>query len=194
MAVVGYVRLGKDGEDARAQNDISSVLGVDAIYQDRHRQRSRPNLQSCLLALRPGDCLVVTQLAQFGMGIGQLLKLIADLRARGCHLAAINDRIDTRDAQGWEFYRHALLLLATERELAREHADAEFISIGPIRGRNGGRRQKLTPAQVIEAQRMLWSMPARTRIADVAKRFGVARSTFYKTVIAAPEPDWINAP
>jgi DNA invertase Pin-like site-specific DNA recombinase len=66
-----------------------------------------------------------------------------------------------------------------ERNLIRERTLAG-LSAARARGRVGGRKPKLSEKQIREIKSLL-SDPA-ARVNDIAKRYGVSRTTLYKRV------------
>lgn len=187
MSVIGYARFinSDDFEQQQAQHDLV-ILGIDALYKDVGR--SHTGLKAALKSLRQGDCLVVTRLSQFHLNLRDLLKLVAELRGKGIHLASLNDGVDTRSHIGWPFYQNCLALLAMERQLLNEKAGIAAIGIGPPRGRNGGRPRKLSPDKVEEIRQEYYRRAGRTRIRDIAKQFGISKQTLYTRVINTPDP------
>jgi DNA invertase Pin-like site-specific DNA recombinase len=183
MEVIGYVRLGRDGLDQQQQHDLA-VLGIDQLYQDIGT--ARDGLRSALRVAKQGDTLVVTRLAQLGLDARGMIKFAAMLRGRGLHLAVLDIGLETRQASQWNWFSHMLALGQMERQLVREMADARLVALSKPRARCGGRPRALDPRQVEQARQAYWKSTGRTSVADLARQFGIARSTFYERVLGTP--------
>ena len=76
---------------------------------------------------------------------------------------------------------HVFAALAEfERNLIRERT-VVGLKAARGRGRNGGRPSKLSPKEIRTIRALLKT--ADIQVAEVAARFGVARSTLYRTVL-----------
>lgn len=79
--LIGYARVSKsDGSQVHdLQRDALATAGVDTahIYEDSAsgRRDSRPGLDACVKALRPGDTLVVWKLDRLGRDLRHLALL-----------------------------------------------------------------------------------------------------------------------
>jgi putative DNA-invertase from lambdoid prophage Rac len=85
----------------------------------------RPALQALMKEARRGDTVVVYKLDRFGRSAQHLLKLLDDLKARGCRFIAISQGIDTgAEGSGSAAANLLFTILAGiaefERELIRE--------------------------------------------------------------------------
>src|SRR5699024_9024270 len=109
MALIGYMRVSKtDGSQTTdLQLDALLATGVapDHLYEDKAsgKKEDRPELASCLKALRPGDTLLVWKLGRLGRDLRHLVNIVNDLTARGVGLKVLTGQgaaIDTTSAQG----------------------------------------------------------------------------------------------
>jgi DNA invertase Pin-like site-specific DNA recombinase len=142
-------------------------------------RQDRPQLAEMLKYIRKGDQVVVWKLDRLGRTMRQLVTLVADFRERGIDFRSLTDGIDTSTPVG-RFTFHILGALAEmERDLIRERTLAGLKS-ARARGRNGGRKPKLTPKQIEQAKRWL-ADPAAT-VEEVARRYGVNRATIYRAI------------
>jgi len=86
--LIGYLRVSKsDGSQTTdLQRDALRAAGVDAayIYEDYSSGRldSRPGLAAALIALRPGDILIVWKLDRLGRNLRHLVNTVHDLTSR----------------------------------------------------------------------------------------------------------------
>lgn len=145
MALIGYMRVSKaDGSQSTdLQRDALLAAGVDPehIYEDKAsgKKEDRPELASCLKALRPGDTLLVWKLDRLGRNLRHLVNIVHDLTARGVGLKVLTGQgaaIDTTSAQGKLVFGIFAALAEFERELISERTKAGLES-ARARGRKG---------------------------------------------------------
>ena len=177
--LVGYVRVSTADErqSTDLQRDVLRAAGVDErhVHEDRASggRDDRPGLKACLEYLTSGDVLVVWRLDRLGRSLPHLVRIVADLRARGVGLRSLSETIDTTTATG-ELVFHLFASLAQyERALIRERVVAG-LEAARRRGRRGGRPRRLDAERVAAARAML----AEGRsLAAAARVMGVPRST-----------------
>jgi len=105
----------------------------------------------------------------------QLVTLVDDLHDRGVQFVSLQEKIDTTSAGGALMFHIFAALAQFERGLISERTKAGLAS-ARARGRNGGRRAKMTTKQTRTAKKMLDEMSG----AEVAAQFGVSRGTLYR--------------
>jgi DNA invertase Pin-like site-specific DNA recombinase len=66
-------------------------------------RQGQSELASIIAFLRPGDELVVTRIDRLARSIGDLQDLVREMRAKGAHLRATEQPIDTSTAAGKAF-------------------------------------------------------------------------------------------
>jgi len=104
--------------------------------------------------------------------------LLNQLHERGVEFKSLTEGIDTTTAFGRFFFTMSAALSQLERDRLIERTKAGLKS-AKARGRTGGRKPKLTSEQIEMAKGLLASGKAPR---DVAKAFGVGRSTLYRYV------------
>ena len=90
--LIGYARCSTDKQDLAAQQAAIEKLGVapERIYTDRGltgTNRSRPDLDQALAAVRTGDTLVVPKLDHLARSVPDARTIADALVARGVKLA-----------------------------------------------------------------------------------------------------------
>jgi DNA invertase Pin-like site-specific DNA recombinase len=184
--LVGYMRVSKaDGSQTTdLQRDALLAAGTDpeSLYEDKAsgKKEDRPELVSCLKALRHGDTLVVWKLDRLGRDLRHLVNIVHDLTERGIGLKVLTGQgaaIDTTTASGKLVFGIFAALAEFERELISERTLAGLAS---ARGRHGGRPYKMTPAKLRLA---LASMgKPDTKVGDLCTELGITRQTLYRHV------------
>ena len=186
--LVGYMRVSKaDGSQVLdLQKDALTSAGVPErnIYSDTAsgKKDDRPGLDACLKAVRTGDTLVIWKLDRLGRNLRHLVNVVHDLNARGIGLRVLTGQgaaIDTTTAAGKLVFGIFAALAEFERELIRERTIAG-LAAARARGRNGGRKPKMTPAKLRLAQAAMGKRG--TVVADLCKELGVSSQTLYRHV------------
>jgi len=173
---IGYARVSTDEQNPALQLDALSHIGCEQIFQEKvsGKSKDRPELETCLKVLRPGDTLVVWRLDRLGRSLPDLVQIIHDLEERGIGFQSLTESIDTTNAGGKLIFHVFAALAEFERNLIRERTIAG-LAAARARGRKGGRKAKLNKADVRKAASMLRD-PYITKT-EVAKHFGVSRVT-----------------
>ena len=183
---IGYARVSTDDQHLDLQRDALRQAGCSTIYEEAASGKSaaRPELEQCRKALRAGDTLVVWRLDRLGRSLPDLVQIVADLEQRGVHFESLTENIETGSASGKLQFHVFAALAEFERGLIRERTQAG-LAAARARGRAGGRKPKLDEKQVREIKALL--RDPGIQVADVARRYGVSRTTLYKHVgVIAP--------
>ncbi|MGE8451225.1 MAG: recombinase family protein [Pseudomonadales bacterium] len=178
MAHIGYARVSTLEQSLDLQRDELQRAGVITIYEDRASGRSaeRPELRHCLRALRPGDTLTVWRLDRLGRNLQDLVRIVTTLDDQGITFRSLKESIDTQGPAGKLVFHLFAALAQFERELVRERTLAG-LAAARARGRVGGRRPCLSPAQAKAAVSMMNGNDMT--VTEVSKHFKVSRTTLY---------------
>ncbi|MDU7586133.1 MAG: recombinase family protein [Acidovorax sp.] len=175
----GYARVSTDDQNLDLQRDALTKAGCDRIFQERASGKSsdRPVLTDCLGHLREGDTLIVWRLDRLGRSLPDLVQIVGDLNQRGIGFESLTERIETGSATGKLTFHVFAALAEFERNLIRERTQAG-LAAARARGRAGGRKPKIGDKERREIQALY---DAKTvPVTDIAKRYGVSRTTLYK--------------
>ncbi len=191
--LIGYMRVSKvDGSQTTdLQRDALVAAGIDGdrLYEDHAsgKRDGRPGLDGCIKALRDGDTLVIWKLDRLGRDLRHLVNTVHDLTKRGVGLKVLAGQgadIDTTTANGRLVFGIFAALAEFERELIVERTKAGLAS-ARARGRNGGRKPKMTPAKLRLAQAAMGK--PETKVGELCAELGVTRQTLYRHVDAKGE-------
>ncbi|MCX6495198.1 MAG: recombinase family protein [Actinobacteria bacterium] len=180
----GYGRVSTVDQNLQAQHDALNAAGVDRVFVEKitGTKASRPELDRVRAQLREGDTLVVTRMDRLGRSAKDLLTIVAELDGLGVDLEILEQNIDTKTPEGKLFFtmvagfaefEHAIMVARTKDGLAAARA----------RGRVGGRKPKLTPAQVQTVKRLYEDRVLS--VTEIATQFNVTRPTVYRALKAA---------
>ncbi|WKW43620.1 recombinase family protein [Kosakonia cowanii] len=178
---IGYARVSTDDQHLDLQRDALQQAGCSVIYEEAAGGKSavRPELEQCCKALRAGDTLVVWRLDRLGRSLPDLVQIVTELEQRSVHFESLTEKIETGSASGKLQFHVFAALAEFERGLIRERTQAG-LAAARARGRVGGRKPKLDDQQVREIKALL--RDPDIHVAEVARRYGVSRTTLYKHV------------
>lgn len=183
--VIGYARVSTASQSLAAQIAALEAAGCTKIFDEKASGASgeRSALPRLLDYVRAGDVVVVTRLDRLARSVKELLIITEALAKTGANLRSLAEPwADTTSPAGKmvmtvmggiaEFERQLIIeRTATGRQAALEN------------GIRFGRKPALTREQ-IEAARSL--IAQGEPVSKVARMFGVARSTIYKTLTDNP--------
>src|SRR5664280_804223 len=180
MATFGYARVSTGEQSLDRQQDELTAAGAEMVYSEVGSGKKgavRPQWDELLRSLRNGDTLMVTELSRLGRSTSQLSQLADDLSDRGISLRILNLGIDTGTPSGKLIYSIIAAVAEMERDLLIERT-MSGLAASRARGRVGGRKPSLTPAQVRRV-RQLYDAEDLT-VAEIASSVGVSRQTVYR--------------
>jgi DNA invertase Pin-like site-specific DNA recombinase len=148
-----------------------------SLRRTGHRQKHRE--AACLKSLREGDTLVVWRLDRLGRNLADLVGLVAQFEQRKINFESLTEKIETVSPAVWLIFHVFAALAEFERNLIRERTVAG-LKAARARGRNGGRPAQLSAKEIKTIRALLKT--ADMPVAEIAARFGVARSTLYRTI------------
>ncbi len=176
---IGYARVSTQEQNLDLQIDALTAHGCEKIYQEHKsgKNTERPELESCLKALRAGDLLCVNKLDRLGRNLADLIRIVSDLEKQGIGFVSLSENIDTSTPSGVLTLHIFSALSEYERSLIRERTNAG-ISAARDRGRIGGRPSKLTGKNLAMAKDLMANKD--NDVSEIAKKFGVSRATLYR--------------
>lgn len=174
--IIGYARVSTQDQNPQLQLDALSGASCEQVFHETATGtlRERPELTACLRTLRKGDALVVWKLDRLARSLKDLVEIVHDLNQRGIGFRSLTESIDTTSSGGRLVFHIFGALAEFEHSLIRERTIAGLVA-ARARGRKGGRKPALSPADVRKAAAML-ADPDITK-AEIAKHFGVSRVT-----------------
>lgn len=174
--IIGYARVSTQDQNPQLQLDALTAAGCEEVFHEKATGvvRERPELTACLRTLRKGDTLVVCKLDRLARSLKDLVEIVHDLDSRQVGFKSLTESIDTTSSGGRLVFHIFGALAEFEHSLIRERTIAG-LAVARARGRKGGRKLALSPADVRKAAAML-ADPNITKT-EVAKHFGVSRVT-----------------
>ena len=90
---IGYARVSTQEQNLDLQIDALTAHGCEKIYQEHKsgKNTERPELESCLKALRAGDLLCVNKLDRLGRNLADLIRIVSDLEKQGIGFVSLSE-------------------------------------------------------------------------------------------------------
>ncbi len=178
---IGYARVSTQDQNLDRQLDSLTAAGCERIYNEKMTgtKSDRPELKNLLLALRPGDTLVIESFSRLSRSTKNLLDLVEKLNGMGVHLVSMKENLDTTTATGKMMLTMLSALSQFERDIIAERT-VEGLKAARSRGRSGGRpavgseKDKQQALAMYDANVMTNS--------EIAARFGVSLSTLNRWI------------
>ncbi len=120
---------------------------------------------------------MVWRLDRLGRSVTDLVRIVGELEHKGVSFRSLTENIDTSTASGKLMFHMLASIAEFERNLIQERTHAG-LAAARARGRVGGRKPKLDAKQIRHIKTLL-SDP-NTSVAELAKDYGVSRTTIYK--------------
>lgn len=181
--LVGYLRV--SSLDQNLARQLEAIGEVDRVFSDKvsgGSRESRVALEECIKYIRNGDVVRVASMDRLARSLRDMRDIVDEILGKGASVEFVKEgqsySPDTNDPLS-RLMLHMLAAFAEfERSLIRER-QAEGIRIAKAAGAYRGRAAKLTDQQLSEALRMIGEGIPK---AQVARQFGVNRSTLYRTL------------
>ena len=187
--LLGYARTSTKEQRLDLQLDALRAAGVKECYlyhdQASGARKDRPGFLQCLHDLREGDSLVVWKLDRLARSLRHCIELRDDLKARQVQLVVLDGpfaHTSQETSEGKLLFGIFAAFAEFERDLIRDRVLAG-LTAARARGRTGGRKPKLSPAQQELAVQMA---RGGTAVTTIARQLGCARQTVYKALAQAP--------
>jgi len=179
---IGYARVSTADQNPEMQLDALSAAGCLKVYTDTATgtKADRPQWIRCLEDLRPGDTLVIWKIDRLGRNLRDLIDIVTTLEGREVGVQSLtNGIVDTTTAHGKLVFGMFALMADYEAALIRERTTAGLIA-ARSRGRQGGRKPKMTPELIGKAQRMYNAR--QFTMAEIATSCAVTPMTIYRHI------------
>lgn len=181
--IYGYSRVSTrlqatDGNSLEAQETQLRNAGADKIYADvfTGSKTDRPELDKLLVALVPGDTLIVTKLDRIARSLEDGLRLIENLRARDISIHVLNMGLINDTPTGDLIVQIMLAFAEFERKqiIERTQEGRAIARLDPTY--RDGRKKKYSPAQMDHAMKLL----DNHSYSQVIAMTGISKSTLIR--------------
>ena len=178
---IGYARVSSKDQNLDRQLAALKKEKVFRVFTDTVSGSStqRPGLDGALNYVRAGDQLIVVSMDRLARSLIDLHRLVDELAERGVSVKFLKEG-QTYSLDSSPVAKLMLGLLGSvaefERSIIRER-QAEGIAKAKARGVYKGRAKVLNEEQVVQAREWVSEGVPKT---EVARRFGIGRTTLYK--------------
>ena len=173
--IIGYARVSTEDQDCSIQEEALRAAGATVIRSERKSGTStdgRTELATVLDFVREGDTLLVTRIDRLARSLMDLEGIVQQLRAKGVHLRATEQPIDTASPAGRAFLQMLGVFAEFETAIRRER-QMEGIARAKQAGVYKGRKPSVPSERVKELK------AEGLGASEIAKRLGIARSSVY---------------
>lgn len=178
MTVIGYARVSTEGQSLDLQEASLKAAGCTTIRAEKRSgttTKGRVELATVLDFLRPGDTLMITRIDRLARSIGDLQTIVKAVQAKGAHLRATEQPIDTSTATGKCFLDMLGVFAEFETSLRKER-QMEGIAKAKAAGVYKGRPKS------IEAQQVRELKAKGIGPTEIAKQLGIGRASVYRAL------------
>ena len=186
MTVYGYARVSTTEQNTAVQLAAFKRAGIKHVVQEkRSGVAQRPELQSLLARLRPGDVLVVYKLDRLSRSLRDLLRLLETLEQGGVTFRSLTESIDTSSPAGRMFCHMLGAFAEFERAMIRERCAAGF-EAAKARGQTFGRARSMP--EKTEAKLVRMYLSGKYTMQALADHFGVHTSSVKRAIYRITKP------
>jgi DNA invertase Pin-like site-specific DNA recombinase len=176
--VYGYARVSTGDQDLEIQEEALRAAGCQLVRSEKvtgTTREGRRKLRAVLDFMRAGDVLTVTRVDRLARSIGDLQDILRELKAKGAHLRATEQRLDTSTAAGKCFLDMLGVFAEFEGNLRRER-QREGIAKAKASGVYRGRQPS------IDAQKLRRLVADGLTPTQIAGRLKIARQSVYRVL------------
>lgn len=177
-ATIGYARVSTEDQDCALQKAALAAAGATMVYEEKRSGTSlagREVLQGILGLIREGDTLLVTRIDRLARSVGDLEEIVGRLKAKGAHLRATDQPIDTSTPAGKAFLQMLGVFAEFETALRRER-QLEGIAKAKANGVYRGRKPSVDTAKVRELR------SGGMGPQEIARTLGIGRASVYRAL------------
>lgn len=179
---IGYARTSTTEQLAglEGQERDLNAAGCERIFSEQVSGAAthRPQLEAALDHMRAGDVLMVTKPDRLARSTAHLLKIVDDLKERGCGLVILSMNGMTLDTTS-PTSKLMLTMLAAVAEFERDlmlERQREGIAKARQEGRYKGRKPTaMSQAEEVKARHQKGEKPAH-----IAREMGIGRTSVYR--------------
>jgi len=178
--IIGYARVSTSDQDCSIQEAALKAAGCAIIRAEKKSGTSREGrseLETVLSFLRSGDTLMVTRIDRLARSLLDLENIVSELKAKGVHLKALEQPVDTSTPAGKAFLQMLGVFAEFETALRRER-QMEGIAKAKAEGVYKGRKPSVDVARVRELREAGMGPSA------IAKELKVGRTSVYRALVS----------
>ncbi|WP_431808732.1 recombinase family protein [Lysinibacillus sphaericus] len=184
VRVIGYCRVSTNEQNLDMQEQAiqkyAQDRGLDIVFyieKVSSRADKRTELSNAIKAATKGDLFVVYKLDRLARSTKELYEITEMLKEKNVDFVSISDAFDTSTPTGRAMFGMLAVFAEFERDVIQQRTQAG-LEAARKRGRTGGR-----PAIDEKVKKKVKALfEAGESAKDIAKEYGIGRSTIYKIV------------
>lgn len=174
--VYGYARVSSTDQNNSIQEAALRAAGATIIRSEKKSgttTKGRDELATLIEFARAGDTIIVTRIDRLARSVADLSRIVDALQAKGVHLKATEQQIDTSTASGKAFLQMLGVFAEFETNLRKER-QLEGIAKAKAEGVYKGRKASIDGDTVNQ-------MAADGKGAsEIARELGIGRASVYR--------------
>ena len=177
-STIGYARASTEDQDCTIQEQALRAAGCTILRTEKKSgstRQGRDQLETILEFLHAGDTLMVTRIDRLARSVKDLEDIVADIQAKGAHLRATEQPIDTSTPAGVAFLQMLGVFAQFETALRKER-QMEGIAKAKAAGVYRGRKPSV-PVEDVRRLRAEGMSPT-----EIHKHLGIARASVYRAL------------
>jgi DNA invertase Pin-like site-specific DNA recombinase len=181
---LGYGRVSTAEQSTEIQKNALLAAGAEKLFLENFTgtKANRPELDRLRDQMRSGDTVLVTKLDRLARSTKDLLNLVSEFHDAGVELIVLEQNINTSTSEG-KFLLNVLSAVAElEIDMIRARTQ-QGLAAARARGRVGGRKAKMSPAQMTEVRNFYNNGKSVT---DISVLFSVSRASIYRVLDKVP--------
>lgn len=182
--IVGYARVSSTSQNIDLQINALKKFGVDKLFMEKMSAvKFRPELDSLLDYVRPGDTVVVWKLDRIARSLKHLIDIVEKLKSKNVNFVSLTEAIDTTTPLGKFFLQINGSFAELERNLIIERTKAG-LQAAREKGKIGGRKPGLSAEakKKAKALKQLYLDPDNTcSVDEMCKMLSIgSKATLYR--------------
>lgn len=176
--IIGYARASTEDQDCSIQEEALRAAGCTVIRSEKKSgttRQGREQLDTILDFLHHGDTLVVTRIDRLARSVKDLEDIVETIRAKGAHLQATEQPIDTATPAGIAFLQMLGVFAQFETALRKER-QMEGIAKAKAAGAYKGRK----PSVPVDEVRRLKA--GGLNPTQISKELKIGRASVYRAL------------
>lgn len=175
---IGYARVSTEDQNCAIQETALRAAGCTIVRSEKRSgttTNNRAELETILDFLRHGDTLMVTRIDRLARSVADLEAIVGRVKAKGAHLRATEQSIDTSTPEGTAFLQ-MLGVFAQFETAIRKERQLEGIAKAKAKGVYSGRKPSVPVAEVrrLSAEGVSPS--------EIARRLAIGRASVYRAM------------
>ena len=175
---IGYARASSDDQDCAIQEDALRAAGCTIVRSEKKSGttlQGREQLETIMEFLRDGDTLMVTRIDRLARSVKDLEDIVEAIRAKGAHLQATEQPINTSTPAGVAFLQMLGVFAQFETALRKER-QMEGIAKAKAAGVYKGRK----PSVPVEDVRRLKAEGLNPT--QISRQLKIGRASVYRAL------------